>query len=326
MQSFNEWAEAKEHRSVIYLDFDQTLVDQTTGFEPHLRPGAKSFIAKLQKLAPVCILTHGATYHQTSVARELGIDLKVIGRDEYHLVDAPDNAVLVDDCPKDDFKTKGKLHAIGIGPERLVHIEPWYEGQKDTELERVYKKVKELLDTKTKNEWVEKSPQTLPKRQPFKSYVKAKDLAKEREDKFHDLLKEAAGKYKVIHDIKTKDAFDNKTGIRGKDPDKVFDVLRGSILVDSKAQIPAVIESIKQVFLVKKIDHKTKPDKEFGYYGSVHVDVVVNDMICEVQVLTKKLWDHKLEGWEMYRKYRGKKVPPEIVEKSKALYRKANGD
>ncbi len=147
MESFNEWLESREGRPVIYLDLDQTLIDQMTGFEPHLRPGAKEFIEKVRKLAPTCVLTHGTTYHQTSICRELGIDLKVIGRDEYHTVVAPENAILVDDHHAGDWKTKMKLDAIGIGKDRFVHVEPWYatHGNEDRELEKAYKHVKKLI-------------------------------------------------------------------------------------------------------------------------------------------------------------------------------------
>lgn len=174
-------------------------------------------------------------------------------------------------------------------------------------------------------EWIEKQPQSLPNKQPFKTYHKAKDLAEERRKKFHDGMKEAATGHRVETDIKSKKSFQNKTNERGKEPDKVYDVLRGAILVDAKNQIEKIVNSLKKVFLVKKVEHKTKPEELFGYYGSTHVDVVIDDMICEIQVMTKKLWHYKLEADKIYIKYRSVNNPPkEAIEKSKELFRKGN--
>lgn len=173
-------------------------------------------------------------------------------------------------------------------------------------------------------DWVEKNPQPLPTKQPFKTYDKAKDLAKELKTKFDKGMREAAEGHRVITQIKSKSSFKNKTQVRGKPPERVFDVLRGAILVDRKDQIEKVVERIKKIFIVKKVEHKTKPEIPFGYYGAVHVDIMINDMRCEIQIMTKKLWKCKLELDEIYRKYRGKQAPREEIEKSREAFRRSN--
>ena len=178
-------------------------------------------------------------------------------------------------------------------------------------------------------EWVEKNPQPVPEKQPFKTYNKARDLAKERRKKFHDGLREAAGNHRVVTDIKSKGSFKDKTVTRGKNPQKVYDVLRGAIIVDTKAQMAGVLDKLKKVFLIKKVDHKVRAD-ELGYYGAIHVDVIIDDMICEIQVLPQKLWDIKKENtpvWKIYHKTRGQDKPSEKdVQFMKDEFRKANGD
>lgn len=130
---------------MIYLDLDQTLIDQFTDLKPKLRPGAKEFIRKLQNLSPVVILTHGETLRQTGIAEELGIDLKVIGRDEYDTVRTSPNAILIDDHTKRNAEARKKLRAIGIKPDRLVHIKAWHVGDKEDGFQKAYAKVKEIL-------------------------------------------------------------------------------------------------------------------------------------------------------------------------------------
>jgi ppGpp synthetase/RelA/SpoT-type nucleotidyltranferase len=312
--NFKEWLLEQTKPAKIYVDLDGTLVADHRRLLPH----ALKFIDQLERLADVAILTHGNTELQQKLAKRLSIHLPVIGKDKYHTVKKDPSAILIDDRLPSDPRTKNKMKALGITAHRVLTVKG--------DIEKLLKKVETLLVS----EWVETNPQPLPKKQKFKTYDKAKDMAEDREQKFLCGMEESAPGHKVVVDIKSKTSFKNKTVKREKAPEKVFDVLRGAILVDNKNQIDAVIANLKKNFLVKKVDHKDKPDlakDPLGYYGAVHVDVVVNDMICEIQVMTKKLWKAKNEVHDMYQKYRGDKNPPEdVVEKLKMAYRKGNGD
>jgi hypothetical protein len=315
---FAVWLEQK-NLNKIYLDLDDTLICHNHN-GPTLRNHVKKFIETLKKFSNVEILTHGLTKHQEHLCKSLNLDLTVTGRDKYHSVFPSPNHILIDNTPADDEKTLLKLKTLGIEPNRLIKVSPCVEN--DNGLLHIIPHIHKLLNT---NEWVEKNSQTLPKKQPFKTYKKAKNLAEERCSIFELGMKEAAGVHKVVTDIKSKKSFENKTVDRGKKPDKVYDVLRGAILVDDKDQIETVVDNLKKVFLIKKIEHKTKPEF-FGYYGASHVDVVIHDMICEIQIMTKKLWKSKMEADKIYVKYRATDKPPkEEVEKSRELFRTANG-
>jgi ppGpp synthetase/RelA/SpoT-type nucleotidyltranferase len=301
----------------VYLDLDNTLI-----FNDLVRPHAYELIKQLKSLANVVIMTYGETDSQRKIADSLGLGLKVIGHDQYNAMIPGVDPILVDDPRSPHLQVK--LKTLGIGMDRVVPVSPWYGEKGDNELLGVLDKVIHKLHNK---EWVEDIPQKgIPQKQPFKSYVKARDLAEDRENKFCAGLEKAAHGHKVISDIKSEKSFKNKTIKRGKSIQKVFDILRGAILVDKKDQIDEVVKSLKKIFVVKKIEHKIKPE-EFGYYGAVHVDVVVCKMICEIQVMTKKLWKYKMIADEIYHKYRGDKNPPKKdVEKSRELFKKGNED
>lgn len=313
-----------EQRATIFVDLDNTLIDRTQT-KICERPKLHHFLTELQKLAPVCILTHGPTDLQSQVAKKVGITIPVIGKDQYDRVKTLDTPILIDNDAVSNKHTELKMEALGIDNDRVIKIRAWYCGKKDHELDRVLKEVQQKLSS---NEWVEKNPQPVLKLQKFKDYRKALSMAQDRKKKFLKLLKGCAAGNEVIVDIKSEKSFDDKTKKRGKHPRKVFDVLRGAILVKRKKDIEKVVKNIKDDFLIKKIEHKVDPRREkFGYYGATHIDVVVSGMICEIQVMTKKLWSFKFETDKIYHKYRSKdEMPQEALDKTKKLFKKANND
>jgi hypothetical protein len=326
--TFKEWLEAEEAKpSIIYLDLDHTLVFVTDEGVVKTRPHLHDFIKEMEKIAPTRVLTHGPTWYQKNVCDVADINVPVIGKDQYDKAQKSPNAVLVDDRPPTHEFTQIKMHHAGIDKDRVITIKKWDGETHDDELKRVADVVKNM---DRKDEWViseavEKNPQKVPAKQPFKTYKKAKSMAEDRERVLKRGMKEAAGDHKVVVNIKSKDSFRDKTVERGKKPEKVGDVLRGAIIVNSKSQIKGVVDKLRKIFIIKKIDHKTKPDDEFGYYGATHVDVVVDGMICEIQVLTKKLWDVKFDHYKIYRRYRSKdEVPQHIIDKSREMFKKAN--
>jgi hypothetical protein len=176
-------------------------------------------------------------------------------------------------------------------------------------------------------EWIEKNPQPIAKKQDFQTYDKAKKMALELKPKFATLLKHSADGHKIVIDIKSEKSFNNKTKKRNKSPSKVFDILRAAILVDTKNQISKIVDNIKKHFIVKKVAHNDSPNEyEFGYYGTVHVDIVIGGMICEIQIATEKFWKHKCKAQPLYQKYRGSKPSKEDLSQIKKIYKKGNGD
>jgi len=160
--------------------------------------------------------------------------------------------------------------------------------------------------------------------QPFEDYVEAKETANSLHDDFLALLKNV-GIGQVITDIKSRSSFYDKVENRGKDIKKIHDVLRGAILVDSKEDIHKVVKWLIANSKIQKVDYKTKPEGPFGYFGPVHIDVLVDDMLCEVQVMTKKLWKYKEKTDEFYSKYRSSdEIPKEEIDKCKRLFVEAN--
>lgn len=172
-------------------------------------------------------------------------------------------------------------------------------------------------------EFVQVDP-NLPSKQPFNSYEKAKTLAYNRYDDFKEKLnKVSIGE--IITDIKSEESFNDKIENRDKKIEKVFDILRGAVLIDNKSEIPKVIEELKNIFDVRKIDYKTTPEGIFGYFGAVHVDVVVDNLICEIQIMPKKLWQFKTETDKIYHNYRSSdKIPAKEIERCRLLFKKAN--
>lgn len=325
MLSFRQWLETREPpRANIFVDLDNTLIAYDPKGRPYKRPGADDFIRNLKRIGRVTILTHGETIDQTKAARKVGIHLQVIGRDKYKTVKPDHEAILIDNLGPDYAHTKDKEKALHIPSDRVIKVKAWtYRTGYDEELRKAFIKIKHLLHL---NEWVERNPQPVPKKQEFKTYDKAKQLAKERLKKFRRGMKEAADGHKVVVGIKSRGSFKDKTQNRGKPAQKVFDILRGAIVVDRKNQVNKIVDNLKRTFVVKKVEHKTKPE-EFGYYGAVHVDVLVDDLICEIQVMPKRIWECKMLTDKVYHKYRSVDRPPqEEVEWAKKMYRKANGD
>lgn len=313
---------------MICIDLDNTLIHHTDE-GTCVRPGVKEFLDQIQGLGPCCIFTYGMTDRQTQIAKAVGINLPLFGRDQFHKLEPNGNYILIDNRHPNYPHTICKMDALGIGPDRFIAVRTWLCGDgADDELEKAFYKVKNFLG---QNEWVEKEKDGV---QPFKSYDAAKKLSLRIEDEFKEKLEASADGNEVVIDLKSEKSFEDKTDDRGKDPEKVFDVLRATILVDDKDDIFDIIDNMKKHFEIKKIEHNTKPD-EYGYYGPSNVDVVLRDMICEVQIMTHKMWKIKYDTTvagtgksphDLYKKYRGGKVPKEVAEKIKKLYKKANSE
>ncbi len=321
---FREWL-LEQEQTTICIDLDNTLIHHTDE-GTCVRPGVEEFLDEIQKLGPCCIFTYGMTAKQKRIAESVGITLPLFGRDEFHKMEPNGNYILIDNRHPDYPHTTCKMDALGIGPDRFISVRTWLCGDgPDDDLERALEVARTAL-----SEWVEKKGKD--RDQPFHTYGAAKKLATSLEEEFEEKLHAAADGNKVVVDIKSKASFEDKTEDRDKEPEKVFDVLRATILVYDKDDIFDIIDNLGQHFEVKKIEHNTKPD-EYGYYGPSNVDVVLRGMVCEVQIMTHKLWKAKYETTvkgtddcphDLYKKHRSGKVPQELAQKTKAIYKKAN--
>lgn len=110
---------------------------------------------------------------------------------------------------------------------------------------------------------------------------------------------------KILVDIKSKESFVDKVVNRGKAAEKITDLLRAAILLNDEKEVNDAVAQVKKDFIVAEYEKKAKGgDQEYGYYGSHHFLVDIDGMLCEIQVMTKKLWAYKKQAHKIYGKYR----------------------
>lgn len=133
--------------------------------------------------------------------------------------------------------------------------------------------------------------------------------------KFESSLKRAATKdAKIITGSKSISSIKSKMQ-RGRKISNMGDLLRAAILVKTEEDAKTVLENMRKIFNIFQVEEKEKgSDTNFGYYGSYHCDVDFHNVICEVQIMTKRLWNYKDAGHSFYDKWREKiKENPEVM-------------
>ena len=167
-------------------------------------------------------------------------------------------------------------------------------------------------------------------------YKKYEPIIEDRLKKYESGLKTAlkgVQNAKIMVDVKKLRAFVNKTVDRGKDPSKMNDWLRGSILVNDEKDIGIVSKNIFKAFKsVSEFDPKERgDDKQFGYYGSVHFSVDVDGVNTEIQLMTKKLYSAKKVAGGQYDDFRsasdaikGSKETQKLLRHGKRAFDKGN--
>lgn len=127
-----------------------------------------------------------------------------------------------------------------------------------------------------------------------------------RKRKFESFLKKASNKEaKILVGIKPFASFFDKVAKRGMKVDQIHDVLRGAILLKDKEDVGKTVKFLKKKAIIYKHEFKEKGSTgEFGYYGSHHFKIEIDGMICEVQVMTRRLWTYKSPAHKYYAKYR----------------------
>lgn len=122
--------------------------------------------------------------------------------------------------------------------------------------------------------------------------------------KFESSLKRAAVKdSKVLVSVKSFSSIKSKIE-RGKSLSKMGDVLRAAILVPTQDDVKKVIDNMRKIFNLQELEHKERGGNDWGYYGTWHLAVDMNGVLCEVQIMPKTTWTYKEKGHEIYDKYR----------------------
>lgn len=166
-------------------------------------------------------------------------------------------------------------------------------------------------------------------------YQMALDMAKKVKRKFIAWLRKVSQKIrnvKILVDIKTIESFLDKTIARGRPASDVTDVLRSAILAETNDDVEDIANNIQRRMKVAKYKKKESgSDPKYGYFGSHHFLVRVDQIIAEIQVMTRKLWSYKEEAHQIYSKYRSakdvdKRIEQADTELSKLIFQKANVD
>lgn len=166
--------------------------------------------------------------------------------------------------------------------------------------------------------------QKSPEEQARIVYATAFATVSETERKFSRLLKKISPKdSKILVDIKKEDAFVDKVVNRGKSAEKITDVLRGAVLVETEKDMDKLIANLQKHADIFEHEIKTKrEDPEYGYHGSHHFLIVIDDVLIELQAMTKRLWTFKEPAHEIYSKWRSVKEFDDRIAKKEKEYSK----
>lgn len=164
---------------------------------------------------------------------------------------------------------------------------------------------------------------------PESVYDVAREKVENIKKKFESTLKRVSGgTAKVLVDIKSKKSFMDKIE-RGKSPCSIHDLLRGAILCKDADGVEETVQQIRKTQKWHEIEGKSKGANIFGYYGSYHLKIVIDGIICEVQLMTQRLWTYKEWGHEIYNQTRQDlaktgHVDPALVAHSKRIFDRGN--
>lgn len=170
---------------------------------------------------------------------------------------------------------------------------------------------------------------------PYQDYDTARELAEKHLPEYERLLKKALSgrKGKVLTDIKSSESFDSKLR-RGKTPEEVKDVLRGTIVVARERDLHKVARDLQKLAIVNKAQYFDEPDDEYGYHGAWHIDIEIGKgderIIAEVQIKTGRLKSYAEPAHDIYsdtreEKKAGKLTPDDPrLKESRKIFLAAN--
>lgn len=124
--------------------------------------------------------------------------------------------------------------------------------------------------------------------------------------------------------MKSLSSIINKVIDRNKSIFDIADLIRGALIFDEKKIMDSWIKDFKRKCpYITKYDFKEKgKDKVYGYFGTHHFDLHIDNYDVELIDSTKKLWNYKEEAHKLYSKWRSAKqeIPKADMELSKKLF------
>lgn len=147
-----------------------------------------------------------------------------------------------------------------------------------------------------------------------------------------ELDKQQRGKVRILSAVKPFESLYNKVIERGKKLGNIGDIVRGAMLFDTDADVSDFMKRFtrKNAHLIVKHEKKEKgTDHVFGYFGAHHLDLVIDGLITELQVTTKKLWNYKAAAHVFYHEFRtqiasGGSIPHSVSHASKKIFSLGN--
>lgn len=152
-------------------------------------------------------------------------------------------------------------------------------------------------------------------------------IANEVMGEFENMVKSTlrAAKYRrlqrqptFLRQIKTPSSLVDKVVDRKRPLLQIADIVRGALIFDDESVLQDFVSDIRRKFSSVIDDYEFKEmgkDKEFGYYGSHHFDLMIGGMLVELQITTKKLWAYKAAAHKIYTDLRSEKSARERQDK-----------
>ena len=139
-------------------------------------------------------------------------------------------------------------------------------------------------------------------------------------------------KIKFFSQIKPEKSLINKIVDRGNAPESIGDIVRGALLFPDSGMVEKFIKDFRRKNSGIIVDYEFKSkgqDKELGYFGSHHLDLMIDGLIVELQVMTRKMWKFKETAHVLYTQNRDKiarggHVSRQDSQLSKQIYALAN--
>ena len=163
-------------------------------------------------------------------------------------------------------------------------------------------------------------------------YIEYKPLLDSVRTNFESIVKACLKGFhgvKFLADTKTLESIIDKTVYRNKQLSSINDLVRGAVLMQSKAEADRFVEEflLKNKHAIVGYEEKLRgEDTMYGYFGSHHLDLNIKGIIVELQVMTRKLWDYKEEAHVIYNQSRSKESGADKFDsyRSKKIFNIAN--
>ena len=163
-------------------------------------------------------------------------------------------------------------------------------------------------------------PQPWPNSGPIQQiYQMAYQQSLLHHPEFIKLLAKIVGSddFELKPDIKRFASFENKVE-RGKQPNQIHDMLRAAILTNDSDENDEVSRRVGMYARILEQEFKTHGKS--GYRGAYHFKVLVGDMICEIQTMTKNLWGFKETAHPLYDRQKHGTEDNSVIRVSQWIY------